>query len=350
MTKLINFLSAYKKAIDDQPLEQDLALFSRLVELPFEKILESSAEPIDLPTACLKLIEFINAESYMTLPADQQILNQITESNRYAQVELSNFHRGPHHFFALTFDLTPKTKILTFRGPNGTLLSWKDDLQFSTLTVVDDIQKQAQATLTDEMNYDQKNIICTGFSKGASIAALAVDGLKISSNRSIQAVLLDSPGLPNHSYKFDIPIVELVSPLSIFALIGEHPFPQITVESSASGIWQHDLYSWIDNADGSFKRTIGITTQEIVLHQFQNLLPQKITDENIQQSINVVFDIFSKLDYQTNSDLIKHWNQFTALIKTTTSTENIVVKMTIQRLQQLIFKNAATNLQSIPLK
>lgn len=349
MTKLINFLNEYKKEIANEPLEQDFALFSRLVELPFEKILlnDSLDNPL-LVDACRMLNIYLRQKSYIILPADQQLLNQIIDSNRYAKVSIANIVSDQEQFTAMTFLLSKSSKIIAFRGSNGTLLSWQDDLHFSSNSV-DFLAQQAQNYLRNEIQADQRDIFCTGFSRGAAVAALASTDIKPIERRVIRTILFDSPGLPNGQYDFKIPIIELVTPLSIFALIGEHPFPQLSIKNSTQGIWQHNLYSWVGDLNGNFERTIGISANKVTYHQFQMLLPQKITDENIKKSINVIFSIFSKLEYQTSSDLIKHWNQFSTLIKVETKNENIVVKMLINRLQNLIFKNAAINLQSIPL-
>lgn len=46
MTKLINFLAEYQREIESQPIELDLALFSRLVGLPFEAVLTQPSAPL----------------------------------------------------------------------------------------------------------------------------------------------------------------------------------------------------------------------------------------------------------------------------------------------------------------
>jgi hypothetical protein len=346
MTKLINFLAEYQREIENQPIELDLALFSRLVGLPFEIVLTQTSTP--LIEACSKLIEFVDNESYMILPADRQMLEQITLSNRYQNVELCDITHGPDHFLAITFILSKTTKVLAFRGPNGTLLSWKDDLHFSFSSIIK-LKTQAKQYLLHALNSDSRTTYCVGFSRGASLAALACTDIADPHQR-VQAVLFDSPGLPDDHYQIQIPVIELVPPLSIFALVGEHPFPQITVDSASNGIWQHDLYSWNADSNGAFSRNIGVINNEISLHQFTQLMPEKITDENVARSLDVAINIFSKLNFNSTSELIKHWNQFNSLIQNETTSENIVVKTLILRLQKLIFKNAALNLQSIPLK
>jgi hypothetical protein len=350
MTKLIHFLTEHKREIQSDPLEADLALFSRLAELPFELILEKSTLPVRLIEASTLLLQFLDQDATpLTLPADRQLLKQIIASNRYVAVEITDFFTNQTDFFALTFDITKTAKVVTYRGPNGALLSWQADLHFSQSTVAP-LAKLAQNYLLNALATDNKDIICVGFSKGAALVALACNRLTVDSTRLVRAVLLDSPGLPNANYHFQIPIVELVAPLSIFALIGEHPAPQVIINSTATGIWQHDPYSWTVDSTGSFERTIGITDPTVIAHQFQSLLPEKITDKNIHRSIDQLFELFNQLEYDRVAELIKHWNQFNSLIQTTLTDENIVVKMTINRIQKNIFKNAALQLQSKPLQ
>ncbi|AHA04482.1 DUF2974 domain-containing protein [Pediococcus pentosaceus] len=346
MTKLINFLAEYQREIESQPIELDLALFSRLVGLPFEAVLTQPSAP--LVEACMKLIEFVDNENYLILPADRQMLEQIAFSNRYQSVQICDVVQGPHRFLAATFVLSKTTKVIAFRGPNGTLLSWKADLHFS-FSSINKLKSQAHQYLLQALQHDNQNIYCVGFSQGASIAALACMDISDTHRHRIQTIIFDSPGLPDDHYQSPIPIIELVPPLSLFALVGEHPFHQITISSSSTGIWQHDLYSWEADSHGAFAKNIGITNPTTIQHQFIQLLPSNITDENIDRTLNVAISIFSQLNFHSTSELIKHWNQFNALIQTEITVENIVVKTAILRLQKLIFKNAALNLQSIPL-
>lgn len=188
MTKLTNFLSEYQRPIHD-PLELDLALFSRLVELPLTMATSELALPALLPDFCATLLAQIQAKDYLTLPADRQLLEQIAHSNRYQKVTLEKLSPNNEHFLAITLGVTKTLKVLAFRGPNGTLLSWRKDLHFA-LTDPEALQNAAQAYLQRSLQADDRQIICVGFSRGAAIAALACDHLTTPATQRIQQVLL----------------------------------------------------------------------------------------------------------------------------------------------------------------
>lgn len=346
MTKLTNFLSEYQRPIHD-PLELDLALFSRLVELPLTMATSELALPAKLPDFCATLLAQIQAKDYLTLPADRQLLEQIAHSNRYQKVTLEELSPDDENFLAITFGITKTLKVIAFRGPNGTLLSWQKDLHF-TLTDPTTLQTAAQSYLQRSLQTDDRQIICVGFSRGAAIAALACHHLTAPAAQRIQQVFLfESPGLPLGDYRFEVPIVELVVPLSVFSLVGMHPFPQRTIESLNAGIWQHDLTSWVADRAGNFAGTVGIAAPEgLDPSPFFKQLSPNITEEDANQIVDVLFAVFRQANYPSIPELIKHWNQFTGLVHQQVQNENSVIQLSINRIQQIIFQNAATNLQT----
>ncbi|QJW86128.1 Mbeg1-like protein [Pediococcus acidilactici] len=346
MTKLTNFLSEYQRPIHD-PLELDLALFSRLVELPLTMATSELALPALLPDFCATLLAQIQAKDYLTLPADRQLLEQIAHSNRYQKVTLEKLSPNNEHFLAITLGVTKTLKVLAFRGPNGTLLSWRKDLHFA-LTDPEALQTAAQAYLQRSLQADDRQIICVGFSRGAAIAALACDHLTTPAAQRIQQVLLfESPGLPVGKYHFDVPVLELMAPLSVFSLVGIHPFPQRTVNSLNAGIWQHGLTSWTADRTGSFASAVGIAAPAgFDQSPFFKQLSPSITEEDANRIVDVLFTVFREANYPSIPELIKHWNQFTGLIHQQVHNENSVVQLSVNRIQQIIFQNAATNLQT----
>jgi hypothetical protein len=78
---------------------------------------------------------------------------------------------------------------------------------------------------------------------------------------------------------------------------------------------------------------------------FKQLSPS-ITEEDANRIVDVLFAVFREANYPSIPELIKHWNQFTGLIHQQVHNENSVVQLSVNRIQQIIFQNAATNLQT----
>jgi hypothetical protein len=138
-----------------------------------------------------------------------------------------------------------------------------------------------------------------------------------------------------------------MAPLSVFSLVGIHPFPQRTVNSLNAGIWQHDLTSWTADRTGSFASAVGIAAPAgFDQSPFFKQLSPSITEEDANRIVDVLFAVFREANYPSIPELIKHWNQFTGLIHQQVHNENSVVQLSVNRIQQIIFQNAATNLQA----
>lgn len=230
------------------------------------------------------------------------ILKYIARIPRYANVMLEmsrvtndewDRDRGPEscaQFGAVTFVLPYKSegskiRVITFRGTNGTLVGWKDDLYLALDNFSSMVERRAYDYVSDVIgeNSDSKFVI-TGHSKGGYLAVYSFfryvsDKLHNGSSyrdlekqfyreRYRKAVFnFDGPGIKQAEIdriKSDIGsgcfdrfkgMVVVFAPSSavVSLLLGES-FQERTcyVRSNASGFMQHSLRTWVINREFDF--------------------------------------------------------------------------------------------------
>ena len=118
----------------------DALIFARLSYVPFDGIAEArvplymaarqvlaSVQLSDAPRACGK--------------EDQQLLTQLLQSPRYADILLDGYENifdpvRQEQFAALTLHLPDGSAAVAFRGTDGTLVGWKEDFNMAFSTVV----------------------------------------------------------------------------------------------------------------------------------------------------------------------------------------------------------------------
>ena len=236
-----------------------------------------------------------------------KLLTTLAHTPRYqnvhwlAAVNEFDFQRQ-QQFSAVTFQLTPNTYYLSFRGTRANFVDWKEDFN---LTFLDAIPSQLAASnyLAEIADYYPGNYYLGGHSKGGNLATFAFAHAG-DLRSAIQMVYnLDGPGL-KRPLPSDPKILKLVPQSSLIGIILDPSQDFAVVHSTASGFNQHDLFSWeIRQRDFVYLPTLDLRSRYA-----QKLLNQWVADlddATKQQALDAAYQVVQNTGQETFADLAK---------------------------------------------
>lgn len=205
-------------------------------------------------------------------------------------------------FSAVTFQLTPDTYYLSFRGTRASFVDWKEDFN---LTFLDAIPSQLAASkyFNDIADYYPGNYYLGGHSKGGNLAtfAFAHAGDLQSAVRAVYN--LDGPGLQK-PLPADPKILKLVPQSSLIGIILDPSQDFAVVHSTASGFNQHNLFSWETRA----RDFVYLPALDMRSRYAQKLLNQwvaNLDDATKQQALDAAYQVVQNTEQETFADLAK---------------------------------------------
>ncbi len=299
----------------DKLNEVDALILSRLSYLPFDNILNDTNE-ITINKANKKFISNDEYKSKLLWKCDDELLNTMANTERYSRLKLSNYcnivdKSTQIQFSALVIDIDKKTKFISFRGTDNTLVGWQEDFNMfcmfplpSQLKAVDYVEKIAQ-------NFEGK-LILGGHSKGGNLAVYASAFCCDETKNKIDAVYnQDGPGFEekvlrqNSFAQIKTKIHTNVPQTSIFGMMFEHEEEYNIVKSNQKGFMQHDIYSW--EVEGNHLVSLSkITTTSVFFdHTLTQFVAQMSVDER-KQFTEAVFYLLNSTESKTFNEISKH--------------------------------------------
>ena len=112
----------------------DAAIFARLSYMPFDGIVSSEYEFMNLREACNKAIVRSDFNYHAVNPKkDKEFLELIKKSKRFSELEITNFiyevdETLEKQFGACIFKIADGKYYLAYRGTDKVLIGWKEDL------------------------------------------------------------------------------------------------------------------------------------------------------------------------------------------------------------------------------
>ena len=153
-------------------------------------------------------------------------------------------------FSAVTFMLDDDTAFVAMRGTDGTVVGWKEDFNLSYLKETAG-QRRAVEYLNTVGGLISNKIRVGGHSKGGNFAVFASSFCEPEVKNNITEIYsFDAPGFRNEiitttGYREALPkIIRVIPDTSIIGNLLTHEEESIVVKSNASGIAQHDGFSW----------------------------------------------------------------------------------------------------------
>lgn len=237
----------------------DSLVLSELSYADFEGVLPADGRAVSLAEACETYFsvhsrESVKASPGYTAPAPF-LMDFLLRGSRFRDLHLCGFESvaddsDPIQFAALTFLLPDGTSFVAFRGTDGTLLGWKDDLIMSYRS-----RTRGQRLAADYLDRAAARVdgplLLGGHSKGGNLAVYAAAFCAPETQNRIRAVYsLDGPGFRDDlrsepSYLAVMPrCLSVIPDTSVIGQLLKNDCPRIVIESSASGLVQHDGFTW----------------------------------------------------------------------------------------------------------
>ena len=229
--------------------------------------------------------------------ADTQML--FYRSERDAQTDLQ--------FSAVTFRLPDNTAYVAFRGTDGTLVGWKEDFNFSWLSGTEGQQRAAEY-----LSASGKALGCLlrvgGHSKGGNLAVYAAACCdKNVQERIVSVYSNDGPGfkpefIAGEGYRRILPrIVSIIPDTSVIGMLMESLATPKVIRSTASGMIQHDGFTWAVERDRFVPAPLS-RTSELVSETLAGWL-DRTDDESMKAMTETVFQLLGATGKETFSDI-----------------------------------------------
>lgn len=227
--------------------EVDALIFATLSYLPLGTVCSADFScAAALPEAARRL-----AANPACKANDKRLLTAIAEGTRYASVRVCGFREvaeAAEQFAAAAF-LSPGGALLAFRGTDGTLAGWKEDLDLSFSLEVP-AQRDAACYASDASAALPGPLTLCGHSKGGNLAAYAALFSDEGTRARVRAAYnFDGPGFNERvaarRARTDAGRVRTFVPQgSVVGMLLLHSEPFAVVQSDGRGLLQHDPYTW----------------------------------------------------------------------------------------------------------
>ena len=300
--------------LDQIPLnELDGLVLTRFAYMPFEELTLGQNETVG--SLCKKL-KTLPADKFR-LDGDARFVMLLNEADRFNQLPVSDFvkHNDADavvQFAAITLYLPDDSLYIAYCGTDSTLVGWKEDFYMSFM---EDVPAQMEA-----LDYARKilkknpgkKFYLGGHSKGGNLAIYTAVNLPAELKANLLHVSnYDGPGFPNsyiqsHDFGSVLDRIDTFIPQeSMIGRIHEHAEGFHVVESTESGIQQHDIYSWLmgptlmtllDKADDA---------SEITYRAIQNIL-QSTSPAQRKEYIDRIFNLLTSTDANSFAEVFKN--------------------------------------------
>lgn len=296
--------------------EVDALVLSRFSYMDMKNILWNDANGITIEKAYEKYIVNID-ERPKFAPEDPELFRLMAISERYRNLNLI-YHDfifsadEVEQFSTVTIELPNNCHFLSFRGTDNTINGWKEDLLMTFDEMVPS-QYDALEYISIVAQNTTGDLFLGGHSKGGNLAIYAALFCDSEIAKRIKGVFsFDGPGLhknliENIDDKIALPYIATYMPQSsFFGKMLSHRELQVIVHSSASGVLQHDIYTWEVVRNDFVLSTEDTMISRVFDQAFHDYLA-KLSKEDRETVVNIIFDVVDKCDVDTMEDFNRHF-------------------------------------------
>lgn len=312
--------------------EVDSLIFSQICYVDFKRIVPSSpeAKPVSLLAAAKRYMQgHKSAPANLGAILPHEILSLMTHcarSHRFGSTQLIGYVNSisdneQKQFSAVTFLIGNDICVVAFRGTDDTIIGWKECLNMSFMSPIP-AQSDAVRYL-EELAYafPTRKIYVTGHSKGGNLAVWSASKCSDGVNSRIEAVYNhDGPGFDREFIESDgyigtrERIHTFVPQSSVVGMLLEHEERYEVVESTYTGLFQHNAFSW-EIMGGRFIHVDSVTEESKRIDDTLKKWLAEMPHETRKEIIDSLYEILSSTNAKTltelNADklaLIKAWN------------------------------------------
>ena len=290
----------------------DSVILCELSYIDFTQVLEpNSPAGITLREAFKRIEE---EECFQLLTAaggTDELARAAAMSERFGLLKLTHYtdvsDLSSIQFAAVHFELNNLTSYIAFRGTDNTIIGWKEDFMMSFQCVP--AQESAAEYLSATMSKDRDYYV-GGHSKGGNLAVYAASKLSVQERRHLLRIFVnDAPGFDPDVYDMKAilelkPLITKITPA--YGMIGQmfrlDSDTSYIVKSSASGILQHDLETWL--MDGpSLAFADAFEPGAVILQNSFNKWIENVDEDGRKVLVDLLFDSLSAIGAITVGDI-----------------------------------------------
>ncbi len=316
---LVDYVLEYQKiSFSKCPLsEVDFLVLCQLAYIKFDGIIPSIDEEFDRGMTLWEINKRADRERLFVdqkyRPENEALYDAMLLSKRYEGLKYYYYEDRVDdalqmQFSALTVEVDPKTYIVVYRGTDEYFVSWKEDFNLSFWEKVPGQVRALEYLQAVGQKKPGKLYVC-GHSKGGNFATYASMCVEKEIQDRIDSIYnFDGPGfrkevLEEKEYDKIASRVHKVIPKSsmVGMLLGEKEECKV-VDSSALGIMQHNLNSWIIK-NGKFKTMDKIFESTRYMDERINAWISGLSVEERKIFTNTIFDVAAASETNNLRDL-----------------------------------------------
>lgn len=285
---------------------------------------------VTLSLACLK---YLSQKTIYTQPNEKSIssfvpilIRALRGAERFQNIKLKNFCEKKDkeeclQFAAITFELPNKNLVIAYRGTDGSMTGWQENMK---MLYTDDLPCQQLArqylkNIAEQTSLEYKSwnflkktehrkIYLTGHSKGGNLAMYAALCTPELESQIAQVYNFDGPGFrksfyDSHSQERNIDKIMTILPKgSIIGRLLLHKESCLIVDSDNGGMGQHNAIHWHITPSGF----LAVKDFEQESNDVKRYLEQFIlskTDTENKAHTDCLFSLLAQLGVETVTDL-----------------------------------------------
>lgn len=337
--------------------EIDSLILSQLSYIGFDGIISNNnKELLTLKEASAKFFS-VHDEKYILgalLPKEIVTLLKVAgDSVRFGNLKLSCYINHvdkdrQEQFSAVTFELNDGI-FIAFRGTDDTLIGWKEDFNMCFISPVP-AQEESVKYLDYVLSlykWRSGKVRIGGHSKGGNLAVYSAAFCPKKFRKKIAAVYNnDGPGFDDAMMKNPL-YQEMLSKITTFlpqsstvGMLLEHEEPYIVIQSTASGLFQHDVFSW--QLKGKHFVTTSLSENCRFLDKTLKNWLAGMDNQQRMHFVDVLFEILSAGNAENLSELeSKKLTNIKKSVQAVITMSNEDKKVLFETIKQLV--NAGTN-------
>ncbi len=291
--------------------EVDGMLLSRFAYAPFE--LADGKFPMRVSEVCENILVHSELSGHLVRKDDRRMIEGFLESERFSSLFVFGYEdtidlESETQFSAITVRLAPDLYYIAFRGTDDTLVGWKEDFNMSFTFPV-----PAQSLATEYVAKIAKKvrgkIICGGHSKGGNLAVYAAAFSKPRvQSRIVRIQNFDGPGFDENVLQMPEFLAirgrvdTFVPKSSVIGLLLFHEEEYTIVDSTYSGLLQHDTYSWVVEHD-RFKYLEKVTDASQFLDITLKEWIRDLSRDKRELIVDALYEVILSTNAETVSEL-----------------------------------------------
>ncbi|MBR2621432.1 MAG: DUF2974 domain-containing protein [Clostridia bacterium] len=311
--------------------EVDNLIFSQLSFIDLEGILPARVSSGSMPLHEAAERYFMahpddNESMGLIVPAAiRTLIQRLATCERYRNLLLAGYvsiidESIQKQFAALTIQIDERQLYVAYRGTDDTLVGWKENFNMSFMQAIP-AQLDAVAYLNHvAADTTHPHIYVGGHSKGGNLAIYAAIHCESAIKpRIVRVYSNDGPGyhrevIDSQEYRTMADrVVNIVPQTSVIGRLLEHDECYTVVQSSATGLWQHDGFSW-EIKGTQFVQAPALTAESERIERSVKKWIADMDEGQRQAFVEAFYRVLTSTNAKTLTDLTRDRNWFWQLM------------------------------------